>query len=156
VTLRLKFPDGSSHDYGVKTFNFLAHTVEELEERGLTILLPFYVLKLRRRLDKAGSAEEHAALAEEMSTVIGELMGAVERGEHAGMLDGDCEEFKEADVVLSEYLLTYSEEAAIKAREEGQREGKLDVAKNMLSLGMSVDDVAKYTRLPHSSLEQLA
>jgi hypothetical protein len=56
LTLRMHFPDGSWHSYEVPTFNFLAHSVAELEERKLTMLLPFYVLKLRKRLERAASS----------------------------------------------------------------------------------------------------
>ena len=48
VTLRLQFPDGNHYDYGVDTFKFLDHSIQELEEKKMSILLPFYVLKLRK------------------------------------------------------------------------------------------------------------
>jgi hypothetical protein len=45
VTLSLVFPDGTTHDYPVKTFKVPEQSVEELEKRFL--LLPFYALKWR-------------------------------------------------------------------------------------------------------------
>lgn len=62
--LRLEFPDGSTHDYSAPSFKFLEHSIEELDQ--MVILLPFYILKLRKRVKAAKSSEERQELAEEM------------------------------------------------------------------------------------------
>jgi hypothetical protein len=46
--------DGTSHTFTYPTLKLLDYTVEELEERGLSILLPFYLLKLRKRVQPFG------------------------------------------------------------------------------------------------------
>jgi len=50
VTLSLEFSDGGSYDYVVKAFKFLDYGIKDLEEKKLALLLPFYVLKLRKRI----------------------------------------------------------------------------------------------------------
>jgi hypothetical protein len=59
----LKVPGKPSYDYEVENFNLLAHSVKELEKKGLAILLPFYVLKLREQVEKAAPGLEHVAKA---------------------------------------------------------------------------------------------
>ena len=60
MVLSLEFPDGGSYDYAIKTLKFLDHGLKELEEKRLVILLPFYVLKLRKRVVSARSHERRA------------------------------------------------------------------------------------------------
>jgi hypothetical protein len=45
--------DGTSHTFTYPALKLLDYTVEKLEERGLSILLPFYLLKLRKRVQAA-------------------------------------------------------------------------------------------------------
>jgi hypothetical protein len=46
LTVMLIFPDGSGHDFTVKTVKLPDYGVEELPGRGFTPLLPFYILKV--------------------------------------------------------------------------------------------------------------
>jgi ribosome recycling factor len=150
VTLSLEFSDGGNYDYKVKTFKFLDHSVDELEKGKLAILLPFYVLKLRKRVVRAKTSERRAELAGEMKSILEELVAAVDRAERAGSMSEADErivlehmnrlyrelfaqyaELKEADVMLQDRILTYSEEAAIKAAKEARKEARKEVAKKM-------------------------
>lgn len=47
------------------------------------------------------------------------------------------------------------EEGMAKGMEEGEKNKALAIAKEMLSDGMSVDSVARYTNLPVEDIEQL-
>jgi hypothetical protein len=84
-TLRLEFPDGS-WDYQVKTVKVLGLSIRELMDRKLGLLLPFYVLKIRKRLRKAKSPAARKKLAEELKAIYGELAAAFKRGEAEGSI----------------------------------------------------------------------
>ncbi|MDR3076337.1 MAG: hypothetical protein LBU26_03460, partial [Synergistaceae bacterium] len=87
AVLSLEFPDGGHYNYRVRVFKFLEHGIGELEAQKLTILLPFYVLKLRKMTVRAKSSARRAELAAEMKSILGELVEAVERGGQTGLMD---------------------------------------------------------------------
>ena len=86
-TLRLLGPDGRFLDYEIKSFNFLEHSIKELEEQKISVLLPFYVLKRREAVKAAATSEERQALALEMRGIIEELTVTIRRSEEAGLIE---------------------------------------------------------------------
>jgi hypothetical protein len=66
-------------DYEIGVARLLDYTVSGLVEDGLTLLLPFYLLKLRRDVQKARGAEELGALADKLSGIMTEMEKAIER-----------------------------------------------------------------------------
>jgi hypothetical protein len=165
VTLSLEFADGN-YDYKVKTFKFLNHSVDELEDGKLVILLPFYVLKLRKRAVRARTSKRRVELAKEMKPLMDELVAATDRAERTGLMSeadkrivlehmdrlyrelfAQYTEFKEADIMLRDRILTYSEEAA--------EEAELKVAKRMLERGMALSEIAEIVELPVDKLQTL-
>jgi predicted transposase/invertase (TIGR01784 family) len=194
VSLRLEFPAGGEYLYTVKTFKFLDHTVEELEARNMGILLPFYVLKLREAVEAAASGEQRRVLSREMKGLIERLTEAVDRSERRGVLSEQdartviehterlfrelymgYSEFKESNIMLQERILTYSEEAALKAEKKGRREGRqeglregrkegrqegsrltrLETARKMKKLKLPADQIAAVTGLSPAEIEAL-
>ena len=170
VVLSLEFPEGGNYDYVVKTFKFLDHTIKELEEKKLVILLPFYVLKLRKRVVSAKNSESRAELCAEMREILDELMGAVERAVSIGLMSEtdrrfaleyterlykelyqSYDEFKEADAMLQETILTYSEEAELR----GMEKGKEEMAQNLLANGVSPEIIARSAGLPLERIRAL-
>jgi predicted transposase/invertase (TIGR01784 family) len=102
----------------------------------------------------------------------------VERGEKAGLMSEtdmrsvlehmerlyrelyrEYDEFKEADVVLQEKILTYSEEAELRGMERGMERGReartVEMARNFLLNGVSPDIVAKSSGLPPEKVREL-
>jgi hypothetical protein len=57
-------------------------------------------------------------------------------------------EFKESNIMLPERILTYSEEAALKARKEGRRKGSLLTR-------LETDQIAAVTGLSPAEIEAL-
>jgi predicted transposase/invertase (TIGR01784 family) len=178
VVLTLEFPEGEPYDYKVRTFKFLEHGIRELAERKLAILLPFYVLKLRRSVKSAKNSERRAELAQKMKSIVDELVEAIDRCAEAGLMDesdkrtvvqlteqlykelfANYSEFKEADSTLQERILLYSEEAELRGMEKGMEKGiekkAFDVAKKMLSRGMTLTEVAEIAGLPLESVKTL-
>ncbi|GHV20121.1 hypothetical protein FACS189494_03250 [Spirochaetia bacterium] len=169
-TLRLRFPDKTWYDYKVDTFNLLDHSVDELEKRGLAILLPFYVLKMRRQVQKVKNGDELKKLSDQLKALLDELLGAVGNLNKRGQIDGkDVEriifgmerlykelfsqykELAEGDIMLEEKLDYYSD----KFVEQGEIKKAKEMAKKMLADGMSAAKVAKYTELPLKTIKAL-
>ena len=50
--LHISFGSQGSFDYQVKNFVYLKHTVNELDQMGMSILIPFQALRLRRLLER--------------------------------------------------------------------------------------------------------
>jgi predicted transposase/invertase (TIGR01784 family) len=175
AVLALEFPDGGHYDYKVKTLKFLEHEIEELGKRKLAILFPFYVLKLRKRVVSAKTSSARAKLAGEMKLLLDELTKATDRAAESGLMNEadsrsvleyteklyvelykEYDEFKEADAMLQNTILTYSEEAERrgirKGRKEGKAEGiaegKAEMARNLLKRGVAPDVVAESAGLP--------
>jgi predicted transposase/invertase (TIGR01784 family) len=168
--LRLRFPDDSYYDYRVETFEPLKHSVKELEKKGLAILLPFYVLKLRKQVEKAAPGTERKRLKSGMRKLLEELEQAAVSCEKRGVMEGSdgieimtalerlfrelygqYDEFVEEDSMLQEKLDLYT----VKFKEEGRAETKLEVAKNLLADGDSLEKVAKATGLPLGKVKAL-
>ena len=145
VTLRLEFPDGETYDYQVKSFKFLDYTMKELEEKNMVILLPFYLLKLRKRVKRAlklpaaRSKARLRKLAAELHEIEEELMAVLERSREAGVISesdsleilehseqmyeelySSYEEFMEEEAMLLKRLETHGKEW-VAAREEVKR-----------------------------------
>jgi hypothetical protein len=178
VVLSLEFPEGGSYEYKVRAFKFLEHGVPELERRKLAILLPFYVLKLRRGAVSARTPKRRAELAGEMKSILDELVAAADRAEASGVMSeadkrivldhmaylykelfAQYDEFKEADAMLQDRILTYSEKAELKGfekgREEGREEKARDMARELLANGVSPDIIAKSSGLPMDAIKTL-
>ncbi len=173
--LRLEFPDGTHHDYKVDSLKLLEYSIDELEKRKLAVLLPFYTVKLRRAVKNAKTSDERRILADVMQSLLGDLIEAIRRGEQSGIITEadmcvliehiakltdqlykqEYEEFREVDSMYEGAILTYSEEAAIKAKEEGREEGREEVAREMLAEGMDIRMVARISKLPESLLSQI-
>jgi hypothetical protein len=163
VTLRLRFPDGKTYDYTVESLKFLEYTVKELEQRKMVILLPFYLLKLRRQVAAARTGERLRQLAGEMKGILEEMAGAAEKAALAGLMSKadmitvmelmnrmfvelykSYKELRRINNMLQNTILTYSEIAARKA----ERKGRKEVAKNLLHMGLDVEKIAQATKLP--------
>jgi len=59
VILELDFGENGKIDYPVQTIKFLNYSVEELCDKKMTILLPLYLLKLRREIENAKKRKHH-------------------------------------------------------------------------------------------------
>jgi hypothetical protein len=88
LSLTLVFPDGKPHRYTVETYKPLEHSVTELEEQHLVLLLPFHILKYRKAVKKARDGEERRRLAGEMGELMKTLVEATKGGVREGILTG--------------------------------------------------------------------
>ncbi|GHS94017.1 hypothetical protein AGMMS50276_05760 [Synergistales bacterium] len=170
VSLHFKFSNGQESVYNVKTFKLFDYSIKELGDRKLVTLLPFYVMKLRKKIAGAKSSKARQGLSGEMKVVLDELVDIVERCEADGtiadidsravlecaddlyqQLYGQYEELVEVDDMLKEKYLTFSERAELR----GEKKGIIKVARNMLKSGVSFDFIAQNTGLPIDELQAL-
>jgi CRISPR/Cas system endoribonuclease Cas6 (RAMP superfamily) len=165
-TLLLKFPDGFAYNYEVETFTPLTHSVKELEKKGLAILLPFYVLKLRKQIENAKTSAERKKMSGEMQILLDELVKTVEGCKRKGTIEDDdvpdilgglerlfqelygkYEEFMEDDIMLKDRLDMYTDKF--------KDQKALEIAKNMLKRGTRPEIVSEDTGLPLRKVKAL-
>ncbi|MCL2282422.1 MAG: hypothetical protein FWC26_03800 [Fibromonadales bacterium] len=78
LTIEVKFPGDKSVTYNVPAFKVLEHKVSELEHMAL--LLPFYILRIRKELEKQGTdSEKRKELAKELSGYVAEICEVLQR-----------------------------------------------------------------------------
>ncbi|MDR1732182.1 MAG: hypothetical protein LBR61_08855 [Synergistaceae bacterium] len=142
AVLTLEFSDGGRYDYQVEIFKFPDHDIEELEEKKLWLLLPFCLLKFRKRVTAARTSERRRELAVGTMELLNEMDAVVDRAIRSDLLSaadagtvleyaqdlfeelyGGYSEFKEADDMFKEKAQTRSQIAARRGREEGLEEG---------------------------------
>jgi len=119
-TLQMEFPGGTRYEYAVETLRLLSHSLLYLEERGLGLLLPFYMLKFRRRMRRAKTPGTRRALMQEVVALNREIEESLERLLKKGLLT------KEDYWVLLEHLDLITEEVYGKYREF--KEAKMQIA----------------------------
>ncbi|GHU54424.1 hypothetical protein FACS189442_0620 [Spirochaetia bacterium] len=127
-------------------FPFLDHSIAELEERNMSILLPFYVLKLRKQVKAARTGKRRLELSKEMEGIINKLEATAERSAKAGVLDGEdltevinqirqlsyelyrgYTEFKEMECMKEVTVVSYTEELRRMALRRLRREVRKEV-----------------------------
>ncbi|GHV47101.1 hypothetical protein AGMMS49546_36340 [Spirochaetia bacterium] len=174
LTLNLVFPDGKIHKYRVKTFKFLDHSIAELEQRKMSILLPFYVLKLRKQVKAAKTSKRRQELAKEMELLLNELTDTAERSARAGILDNHdladvikqinrlhhelyqgYNEFKEIDEMAQRQNLRWSEKVERRGKRQGSREKASEIARKMKAYGDPVEKITSITGLSPAQIEKL-
>jgi hypothetical protein len=152
------------------TMKFLDYSIGELEERNLSLLLPFYLLKLRKRIKAMESSEERLAISGEMKKLVEELIETIERSERKGLMTkADMRqiiglmgrlyndlyklypEFKETNMMVDEMLLTVVDEAEL----AGKKKGKIEVAQKLISMGLTGEQIVEATQLDLSTVESL-
>ena len=147
----------------IKTEKLLSYTIEDLNSSGMVILMPLYLLKLRREIVRHYETRADQ-LAQELKNLIEQCIIAVETNQEQGnitsadtktllglfsilykQLYADYEIFKKegVDTVLRERLLTPVEEKAV------------EIAKNALKEGLAIELIAKLTGFTEETIRQL-
>jgi len=86
AVLEIIFPDEKIHTYKVPTMKLLSYTVEELAKKDMAILLPLYLLKLRKEIGKKPTKENGQALKE---LIEGKIVKALYESKDAGEINTD-------------------------------------------------------------------
>jgi len=133
VVLELDFKNQGKFEYKIPAMKFLDYSIDELNKQHLAILLPLYLLKLRREIEKEQSTEN----ALKLKALIGDgIIKSIEDNEKAGNIT-------DYDVViligLLEKLYNHLYGGIQKFKEEG--------VKDMISDKLILDvDIAMYER----------
>ncbi|MDR2554475.1 MAG: hypothetical protein LBC64_03510 [Fibromonadaceae bacterium] len=169
VSVELKFPNNKSVTYKIPTFKVLRHTVSELEDMAL--LLPFYILKIRKELEKKSTdSAKRKILSKRLEGYILEIDKVFKRlvqnnyitAKDAAMLlrrllnmnlelYGKYPEFVEVDMTLKQLVHTGIDEAIAKAEKKCINR----TAKAMKAGGEAIDKIKRYTGLSRHEIMAL-
>jgi hypothetical protein len=125
---------------------------------------------LRKRVTTAHPGQQRQELSELMKNILGELVRTVDHSTQNGLMTREdmstvmnllgrlytdlyksYEEFKGANAMVEEVLLTYAEEAA----QEAALKKAEEIAVNLIQLGMHVEKVAEITKLDIETVQSL-
>ncbi|MDR2247922.1 MAG: hypothetical protein LBE17_14835, partial [Treponema sp.] len=99
--VRVRFPGGFHYEYRTPVIKLTELSVQELAGRHLVIFAPLYLLKLRKRVKRAGGHKEREELAAELKKIYREIEAAMAREEKAGNItDIDSEKILSMTEVL--------------------------------------------------------
>lgn len=106
--LHLDFGTQGTFEYRVSTVKFMKMSAEELNERGMVILIPFLLLKLRKIIKKERSKENLEALK---SLICNDIIGSIEQNLEAGNISGeDAQKLKSYTHKLYEHIYAHYDE----------------------------------------------
>jgi len=180
VVLELQFKKQGKFEYKIPTMKFLNYSIEDLNKQHLVILLPLYLLKLRKEIEKEKSSEN----AVKLKALINDgIIKTIEDNEKAGnithedtivliglleklyiYLYGNIKKFKEEGVkdMLSEKLILDIDRVMYKAEKDKEQAEKkaeekkaLEIAKNLLKMDMTIEQIKNVTNLPLSKIKGL-
>jgi hypothetical protein len=181
VSIKIKFPNNKSVTYKIPAFKVLRYSVSELGDMAL--LLPFYILKIRRELERKGTdSAKRKALSKKLEGYIVEIDKVLKRlkrnnyitAKDAAMLlrrllnmnlelYGKYPEFTEVDMTLKKLVETGIDEAIDKAvaKAEAKAEARTksfslkQFAKAMKTGGEAIDKIMHYTGLSRREIMAL-
>jgi len=173
VSVKIRFPNNKTIVYKVPTFKVLQHSVSELE--GMALLLPFYILKIRKELEKKGTdSEKKKALSRKLEGYVIEIDKILKKckqnnyitSRDAAMLlhrllkmnlelYGKYPEFMEVDMTLKELVDTGIDEAIDKAERRSLKQGIIQTAEAMKKGGEAIDKIMRYTGLSRREIMAL-
>jgi len=169
VRLELDFGEQGTFDYTVPAIKFLDYSVEELCNRRMVILLPLYLLRLRREIMRAKEKNTLREKADALKALIDTILKAIADNEKAGnitnkdtvelmhmmshlyeYLYGNIKEFDEEEVsnMLAGALELPCDAAFEAEQKKGRLEEKKQIARNLKRKGiLSIDDIVETTGL---------
>jgi hypothetical protein len=174
ATIRIRFPDKrKSVLYKVPAFKVLQHSVFELEDMAL--LLPFYILKIRKELKKKGiDSARKKELATELKkdiTRIDKVLKKCKRNNYitdsdAAMLlrqlstmyielYGKQNEFMEVDMRLEKLVKSGISELVAETEAKTESQSQIKFAKAMKAGGEAIDKIIRYTGLSRREIAAL-
>jgi len=143
VTLKIKYPRGE-FSYKIPTFKVLEKPVSEFGKKRLDLLLPFYLLKFRRELQKkSAGSEKRKEIANRMTALISDIDRILEKHSRENLISredvsllvhelsrmhseiyGNYEEFKEVNMTLMEKVKTHHKEFEKRGEKRGIKLGE--------------------------------
>ena len=88
--------------YKVETFDYIHTSVEEINRKNLILLIPFQLLRLRKKLIKN---RDEKTIEELKSILINDILKSIKVNLECGNIEsGDAYRLKECTVILYRYL----------------------------------------------------
>ena len=103
-TLILKFEDQGEFSYKVPVFKLQTISVQELNDKKLIVLLPFLLLKLRKKIERIRSKEN---MEELQSLVANDIIDVIHKNEELGNLS-HSDALDLIDLTTKLYMKIYS------------------------------------------------
>lgn len=139
--IQVVFPPDTPHSFKIQAVKLLEYTIEGIVEQGLSALLPFYMLKLRKPAREAKSAAEREEVERAFKEVGIQVKETIEAcGEREGYSDEDIVtllerlegliqyigkgyKVTEVTTMVEESLIGYGKRLALAAEQEGLQKG---------------------------------
>jgi len=163
VELVFNFQGQGVFSYKVKAEKLLNYTLDALDKSGMVIMIPLYLLKLRKEIQR-GYKTKSKELAAELKSLVESCILSIEANENHGnithsdadvlfnllsrlyeQLYGDYEVFKEegVDSMLDEWLFTKSELRVF------------EIVRNLLKDGDSIEKIQSATGVSRETILQI-
>jgi len=171
--VRFIMPKGEPYDYEAEVLNLQDYTVEEIRKKGLVLLSPFCILKLREEVKAAqGKTEaEREEVAKKVERVLEEVLKEIKVGEEEELIEeqdvlnilgwlrklyeevyGQYKELTKGVLKVKDDAQRFSEQVIAKAK----KETRIETAKRLLADGIAPEKVVNYTRLSLAKVRALA
>lgn len=171
VVLVLDFGEQGTFDYIVPAMKFLNYSVYELSNRRMVILLPLYLLRLRRAIESAKAKDTVREKAKDLKSLINDITKAIKSNEDVGnithkdsvelvhmtshlynYLYGSIKEFDEEEV--STMLAGALELPCDAAFDERGKEERKTIARKMKKAGKPIEEIMEFTDLTVDEIEK--
>ena len=181
VTLTLDFGKHGTFSYPVPTIKFLDYSVDELCENDMFILLPLYLLKLRRMVDNAlkrkhGQEQALRTAAKALKSLIeGSILPGIHKNKQAGHItSSDAFELLKLLGKLYDYLYAQIEifhqeevkemlvdtlvleyDVEFEELRANYKARVLETARRLKNDGVPITSIVRATELPYHEVENL-
>ncbi|MCR4720126.1 MAG: hypothetical protein K5655_00165 [Lachnospiraceae bacterium] len=174
--LRLKFSDGSTHDYRPEIIEVAAYSLDEMFDKKLLLMLPFYLIRYESVLKKNDpDGTELQKLLEEIREISncinrqaqGEgkvefdvnLMGLTKKIANYLCMTADKNKERIGEIMGGKVLELESDrlraEGRMEGREEGRAEGRAELCRNLIIKGMiSYEEASRESGLSIEDLKK--
>ncbi len=153
--LRLKFPDGSTHDYKPEIIEVAAYDLDEMFDKKLLLMIPFYLIRYENVLKKNDPDDtELQKLLEETKKISNclnsqaegkfefdvNLMALTKKIANYLCMTADKNKERIGEIMGGKVLELESDrlraEGRMEGREEGRAEGRAELCRNLIIKGM--------------------
>ena len=171
ATMDVEFADGYVHTYKVPVMKAQAYTREEIFQKNLLVLLPYYILRYESKIPKIeNNKAEQEKLLREYALIEKNLRDVADANIYTHLIDMtnkilkyefQNEEFKErmAKVMVGEVFELYSTRMIRQGREQGLEEGREEAHISLLQKliknnRMSLEEAFELLEIPEEEQEK--
>ena len=168
ATMDVEFADGYVHTYTVPVMKAQAYTREEIFQKNLLVLLPYYILRYESSIPKIEKSEaEQEKLLQEYAMIERSLRNVADANIYTYLIElinkileyefQKNQDFKErmAKVMVGEVFELYSTRMIRQGREEGREEERIAILQKLTKNNqMSLEDAFELLEIPEEEQEK--